>query len=42
MSFGVGLVLYILGSILAGVCLWCIPGRGGAPTAVPPQNHGHH
>ena len=40
MSFGVGLVLYFLGSILVGICLWCIPRQGGAPSA--PQDHGHH
>ncbi len=41
MSFGVGLVLYILGSILVVICLWCIPGQGRAHAA-PPQDHGHH
>ncbi|HUK60857.1 MAG TPA: hypothetical protein VLV50_16630 [Stellaceae bacterium] len=41
MSFGVGLVLFILGSVGIGVCLWCIPGKGGA-AAAPPQDHGHH
>ena len=41
MSFGVGLILYIAGSILVGICLWCIPGKGGAPAAHP-QDHGHH
>jgi hypothetical protein len=41
MSFGVGLVLYILGSILVGVCLWCIPGKGSVPNAAAPQDRGH-
>jgi hypothetical protein len=41
MSFALGLVLYIGGSVLIGICLWCIPGRGGTEPA-PPASHGHH
>jgi hypothetical protein len=41
MSFGLGLILYILGSFAVGLCLWCIPGQGRAPAA-PPHDHGHH
>jgi hypothetical protein len=40
LSFGLGLVFFILGSVLIGVCLWCIPGRGGARPPAP--DHGHH
>jgi hypothetical protein len=40
LSFGLGLVAYILGSVLIALCLWCIPGRGGA-AAPPPADHGH-
>jgi hypothetical protein len=40
LSFGLGLVFYILGSAAIGICLWCIPGRGGA-AASPPADHGH-
>jgi tetrahydromethanopterin S-methyltransferase subunit D len=41
MSFGLGLVLYILGSVLIGICLWCIPASGGAPAAPAGDQHGH-
>ena len=41
MTFGLGLVLYILGSVLIGICLWCIPGSGGAQPAPPAGQHGH-
>jgi hypothetical protein len=43
LSFGLGLVLYLIGSVAIGVCIWCIPGRGGA--SVPPadaHDHGGH
>ena len=43
MSFGVGLVLYIIGSVAIGVCIWCIPGRGGAaPASHDAHGHGGH
>ena len=45
MSFGVGLLCYILGSILVGVCLVAIPGPGGGEAAPGPehgQGHGSH
>lgn len=41
MSFGVGLILYVLGSVLIGICIWCIPRDAGASHAAP-QDHGHH
>jgi hypothetical protein len=40
MSFGLGLVLFILGSVAIGVCIWAIPGRAGA-AAPPSTDHGH-
>ena len=39
MNFGVGLILFILGSIAVAVCLFAIPGAGGA--APPPADHSH-
>ncbi|HXP31027.1 MAG TPA: hypothetical protein VN832_08050 [Stellaceae bacterium] len=38
MSFGLGLLCYILGSILVGVCLVAIPGPGGGEAG---PEHGH-
>ncbi len=35
-----GVILFMLGSILAGLCLVAIPGPGGE--ASPPPPHGHH
>jgi hypothetical protein len=41
LSFGLGLVFFVLGSVVIGICLWCIPGR--ASGARPPAaDHGHH
>ena len=41
MSFLTGLVIFVLGSVLVGVCLWAIPGPGGgAPPAA--DQGGHH
>lgn len=40
MSFGVGLIVFILGSIAVAVCLFAIPGPGGG-TAGEAQDHGH-
>jgi hypothetical protein len=39
MSFLLGLILFILGSVLVAVCLVAIPGPGGAAPAQ--QAHGH-
>ena len=39
MSFIVGLILFILGSVLVAVCLVAIPGPGSAAAAQ--QGHGH-
>ncbi|HWG79891.1 MAG TPA: hypothetical protein VN681_08965 [Stellaceae bacterium] len=39
MSFIVGLVLFVLGSVLVAVCLVAIPGPAGAAAAQ--QAHGH-
>jgi len=35
-----GLVLFILGSGLVGLCLLAIPGPGSE--GAPPPSHGHH
>jgi hypothetical protein len=40
MSFGLGLLLYILGSILVAVCLTAIPGPGGSGVAAPGHDQG--
>jgi len=40
LSFGIGLVCYVLGTLAVGVCLLAIPGRGGA--APPDHGHGGH
>jgi hypothetical protein len=43
LSFGLGLILYILGSAFVGLCIWCIPGRpGAAPPPSPGHGHGGH
>jgi hypothetical protein len=38
-SFGVGLICYVLGTVAVAICLLAIPGRGGAVAA--PSEHGH-
>jgi len=37
MSYGSGLIFYVLGSLAVGFCLWCIPGRGAAAAPPPPD-----
>jgi hypothetical protein len=41
MSFGVGVLLYIAGTILVAVCLTAIPGPGGEGAAPGGAGHGH-
>jgi hypothetical protein len=41
-SFAIGLVLYIVGSIAVAVCLLAIPGQPGATPAPPARGHGGH
>jgi hypothetical protein len=40
MDAALGVVLFILGSGLVGLCLFAIPGPGGE--AAPPPSQGHH
>jgi hypothetical protein len=40
MDAAVGVILFILGSALVGLCLLAIPGPGGE--AAPSQAHGTH
>jgi hypothetical protein len=42
LSFGVGLVCYVLGTVAIAVCLLAIPGRGGTAPAPPEHGHGGH
>jgi hypothetical protein len=37
-----GVVLFIIGSGLVGLCLLAIPGPGGEAAPPPPPSHGHH
>jgi hypothetical protein len=39
MDAALGVILFILGSALVGLCLVAIPGPGGEAT--PPQGHHH-
>jgi hypothetical protein len=41
MSFGVGVLLYIAGTILVAVCLTAIPGPGGGGGTPSGAGHGH-
>ena len=42
MSFVMGFVAFVLGSVLVGVCLEAIPGPGGEGASAPPDHgHGH-
>jgi hypothetical protein len=41
MSFGAGLLLYVVGSIVVAICLVAIPGPGGAGGAPGGPSHGH-
>jgi hypothetical protein len=40
MSFGIGVICYIVGSILVGICIVAIPGPGGE-AAEEQGGHGH-
>ena len=42
MSCLLGLILFILGSVLVAVCLVAIPGPGGAASAQRPHGHDGH
>jgi hypothetical protein len=42
MSFGLGVLIYILGSILLAVCIVAIPGRSGEAHAEAPHGHDPH
>jgi hypothetical protein len=43
MAFLMGLLIFILGSVLVAVCLVAIPGPdGGAPRETQPHGHGGH
>jgi hypothetical protein len=41
MSFGVGVLVYIAGTVLVAVCLTAIPGPGGEGGAAGAAGHGH-
>jgi hypothetical protein len=42
MSFGIGLLCYVLGSVAVAICLWSIPGPGGEAQPQPDPHHGGH
>jgi len=41
LSFGVGFILYVLGSLAVAVCLVAVSGPPGAAPPAPDHGHGH-
>jgi len=40
LSFGLGVICFVLGSVAIAICIAAIPGRPGAAPAAP-ADHGH-